>query len=94
MALLLHPDGHFEVRTPRRQGWSMSELAEVIGDTVAIVSTVDGRWMAIDDLGKLKNLPLNIEATMIYAFGRSDVIQGPALVIDTFVELQPKETIH
>lgn len=94
MALLLLPDGHFEVRNPRGTGWSLNELAEVIGDTVAIVSTIDGRWMAIDDLCKLKNLPLNIEATMIYAYGRSDVIQGPALVIDTFVELQPKETIH
>jgi SRSO17 transposase len=67
--------------------WSLGELQTLVGGYIEVVSTVDGRFMVIDEEGKLKHKDLNIPATRLYIHGRRDVIVGPAVVVDTRQEL-------
>jgi Domain of unknown function (DUF3846) len=72
--------------------WTLEEKQKLVGGNIETVSTVDGHFMVINDLGRLKGLELNIPATRIYLHGRRDVIMGDALVIETRAELQaPQE---
>jgi hypothetical protein len=65
----------------------VEELQTLVGGYFEVVSTIDGRFLVLDDNGKLKQKPLNKAATRLYIHGRSDVIVGDAMLVDTRLEL-------
>jgi hypothetical protein len=88
MATLLRADGSAEtLQPPNGVHWNLTELQTLVGGFVEVVRTTDLRFLVIDEEGKNKRKPLNIAATRIYQYGRSDVIAGDAVVIDTVLEL-------
>lgn len=93
MGMILHTNGLAEMRQPSNGvHWTVTELQEIIGtSTIDIVSTIDGRFLVTDDLGKINQRPLNKAATRLYIHGRSDVIVGAAVVVDTMLELDGPE---
>jgi len=91
-SLLYMTDGRTkEVRPSNGVHWTLEELQGFVGGYIEIVSTVDGRFMVINELGKLNGLDLNIPASRLYLHGRRDVIVGDALVVDTRLELDGPE---
>jgi len=80
-----------EVRPSNGVYWTLEEKQKLVGGYIEIVSTVDGRFMVINELGKLNGLDLNIPASRLYIHGRRDVIVGDALVVDTRLELDGPE---
>jgi hypothetical protein len=95
MATLYQPTGRVrEIAPANGVHWSAAELQELVGGNPEVVSTVDHKFMVINDLGKLLGLELNIPATRIYLHGRKDVIMGNAVVVDTRLELDgPDEEV-
>jgi hypothetical protein len=89
MATLYRTDGTTaELKPGNGVTWTLEEWYKLLStDTVDIVSTVDGRYLVIDDYGKLRKRELNIPATRLYIHGRSDWVAGDALVVDTKLEL-------
>jgi hypothetical protein len=88
MATLLRADGTAEVlQPPNGVNWSLQELQTLVGGYIEIAMTLDGRWMVLDDEGKLKRKPLNAAATRVYKYGRRDPVVGDALVVDTWLEV-------
>ena len=73
--------------------WTLEELQGLVGGYIETVSTIDGRIMIVNELGKCVEpmLPLNILATRIYCHGRVDPIVGPAVVVDSLQELNAPE---
>lgn len=89
-SLLMNPDGRTkEVRPANGTHWTLEELQGFVGGYVEVLRTVDGGYMVINDMGKVMNPPLdlNIPATRVYKYGRVDPILGPAVVVDTRLEL-------
>ncbi len=92
MTSLYLTDGRVKTVHPANgKHWTLDELQALVGGYIQIVSTVDGRYMVINDNGKIEHLDLNIPATRLYIFGRQDVIMGPAVVVDTMYELDGPE---
>lgn len=95
MATLYTPDGRTkEVRPSNGVHWTLEELQGFVDGYIEIARTLDGRFMVINELGKVLPVPLelNIPATRLYIHGRHDVILGNALVVDTILELDgPKD---
>ena len=63
---------------------------EFVGGYVEGITFPNGDYLIINEEGKLKNLPLNVEATKLwratftkdkYAFGYDDFVVGPAILI-------------
>lgn len=88
MATLYQIDGRVkEIHPANGVHWTLAELQALVGGNRAVVSTIDGRFMVINDMGKLEDLELNIPATRLYLHGRNDVIVGNAVVVDTRLEM-------
>ncbi len=88
MATLLRSDGTMETLQPSNGvHWNVTELQTLVGGYIEVVSTIDGKYLVLDEEGKLKHKPLNIAATRIYKYGRRDAIVGDAVVIDTRLEM-------
>ena len=87
------PEEQIRMVTPRGARWSLEELQALVGGFIEVVRTIDGRFMVINELGKVVEpmLPLNKQATRIYQHGRVDPIVGPAVVVDTREELDGPE---
>jgi len=83
------PEETVRIMHPSGSHWSLEELQAIVGGYPERLRTIDGRFMVINDEGKIMRPPLalNKQATRIYEHGRRDVILGPALVIDTLEEL-------
>jgi hypothetical protein len=96
MATLYRTDGTMEVLQPwNGVNWSLEELQTIVGGYIELGGTVDGRFMVLDEEGKLKGKPLNVAATRLYKYGRHDPVVGEVLVVDTRLELDgPEETEH
>ena len=69
---------------------SLKEAQEFVGGMVECITFPNGDLLIINEEGKLMQLPLNPEATMLwritftkdkYAFGYDDFVVGPALYI-------------
>ena len=60
--------------------YTLKELQNAVGGLIEIVYTKDGRPLVINEEGKLRNLPINTEATHLYRFGDHDSIVGDALL--------------
>ena len=86
---LYETNGNIREVTPHGATWALEELQGIVGGYIEVVRTLDGRFMVINETGKVQNpmLPLNIMATRIYVHGRRDPIVGPAVVVDTKLEL-------
>jgi hypothetical protein len=87
---LYQTDGRVRTITPANGvHWTLEELQGLVGGYVEVLRTVDGGFMVINEMGKVMNPPmeLNIPATRLYVHGRRDVIVGPAVVVDSKVEL-------
>jgi hypothetical protein len=89
MATLLRADGLTEALEPSNGvHWNLAELQTLVGGYIEVARTNDGKYLIIDEEGKLKRKPLNIAATRIYQYGRRDAIVGDAVLIDTRLEMQ------
>jgi len=96
MTLLYRTDGTIVPIAPSSGvHWTPEELQGLVGGRTENVCTIDGRFMIVNERGKIQKpmLPLNKEATRIYYHGRVDPIVGPAVVIDTRLELDGPEDI-
>jgi Domain of unknown function (DUF3846) len=73
--------------------WTLEELQGLVGGYIEHATTIDGRIMIVNEMGKVQRpmLPLNKEATRIYRHGRVDPIVGPAVVVDSLQELNAPE---
>jgi hypothetical protein len=92
MAKLLRADGSEEnLQPPNGVHWNVNELQILVGGYVEVVNTHDGRYLVLDEEGKLKRKPLNIAATRMYQYGRRDVIAGDVVLVDTRLELDGPE---
>jgi hypothetical protein len=69
---------------------SLKEAQEFVGGYVEGITFPNGDYLIINEEGKLKNLPLNPEATVLwratfdndnYITGRNDFVVGPAILI-------------
>lgn len=88
MATFLRASGEREVLSPPNGvNWGLADLQTLVGDYIEVVATTDGRYMVLDELGKLKHKPLNREATILYIHGRHDPIVGDVVIIDTKLEM-------
>jgi hypothetical protein len=89
MTVLIMTDGRTrEVRPFNGKFWTQEEKAVMVGGYPEVVRTVDDRWMVINEAGKVTGLELNIPATRLYIHGRTDVVMGDVLVVDTWAELE------
>jgi hypothetical protein len=95
MATLYLPDGRTkELRPANGVHWTPEELRSLVQGYTEVVPTIDNTFMVVNEAYKVVTPPfeLNIPATRLYKHGRQDVILGPALVVDTKLELYgPKE---
>ncbi len=81
MAKIVKTDGTVtEVRPKNGIDFVLEELQEIVGGYIEIVNIKDG-LMVVNEEGKIKNLPINKLATIIY--NRSDIIHGDVLLCDT-----------
>jgi hypothetical protein len=91
MASMLYlPDGRTkQVRPANGAHWTTEELRGVVGGHTEVLRTVDGEFMVVNEAYKVVSPPLelNYPATRLWVEGRRDVILGPALVVDTRLEL-------
>jgi hypothetical protein len=88
MATFLRTSGEREVLSPLNGvHWTFAELGLLVGGYPERLRTTDGRYLVIDEEGKLKDKPLNREATLIYVYGRHDPIVGDVVIIDTNLEM-------
>jgi hypothetical protein len=88
MATLLRADGSAETLQPSNGvHWNLEELQTLVGGYIEVARTTDGKYLVLDEEGKLKRKPLNVAATRIYQHGRRDVIVGDAVVVDTKLEM-------
>lgn len=80
MATIIRTNGKKEdVRPKNGTDFTLKELREIVGGNIEIVRLPDNRIMAVNEEGKLYNLPKNVQATQIYGY---EVIVGDVLVCD------------
>lgn len=93
---LYKTDGRVSAIRPKGSHWSLEELQTLVGGYIEIVRTVEGGFMVINEMGKVQTpmLPLNVWATRLYIHGRHDVIVGPAVVVDTMLELDGPDEVE
>ena len=69
---------------------SLKEAQEFVGGYVEGIPFTNGDYLIVNEEGKLRNLPLNEEATKLwkdtfdndnYITGRNDFVVGPAILI-------------
>lgn len=96
MAILLRTGGDepMQLTPPNGSHWELEELQTLVGGYIEVVSTIDGRFLVLDDLSKIKNKPVNMAATRLYVYGREDVIAGDAVLVDTRLELDGPEEVE
>ena len=88
MATFLRTTGECEEIAPANGvHWTLEELQTLVGGYIEIVHTKSGKFLVIDEEGKLKHKPVNLAATLLYRFGDHDPIVGEALIIETRLEM-------
>ena len=80
----------FKIITDQKDEPNLKEAQKFVGGYVEGITFPNGDYLIINEEGKLKNLPLNEEATKLwratftkdkYAFGYDDFVVGPAILI-------------
>ena len=88
MALILKTDGtKVEITATRADGTlSLKQMQQAVGGYIQLVNTANPDViLVVNEEGKLRDLPINEQATRIYfaAHGMSDVLVGDVLVCHT-----------
>ena len=69
---------------------NLEQAQEFVGGMVEGITFPNGDYLIINEEGKLRNLPVNVEATKLwratftkdkYTFGYDDFVVGPAILI-------------
>ena len=80
----------FKIITDSKDEPNLKEAQEFVGGMVEGITFPNGDYLIINEEGKLRQLPLNPEATALwratftkdkYAFGYDDFVVGPAILI-------------
>ena len=83
-------ESKFKIITDSNDEPTLEEAQEFVGGYVEGITFPNGDYLIINEEGKLMNLPLNSEATMMwratftkeeYSFGYDDFVVGPAILI-------------
>jgi hypothetical protein len=70
-----YPEGRAEeIRPANGSHWELTELQTMVGGYIEVVRTRAGRYLVIDEDGKLKDKPLNRRATLLYLHGEFDPV--------------------
>jgi hypothetical protein len=86
MATLIGVDGTEREVTPAAgSSFTLLEMRDMIGGWIEVVGLCDeedaGRFLVVDEDGKMKGLPINLKASLLYA-NPFDHIVGPALLVE------------
>lgn len=82
MATLIRSTGEKEeVKPAKGKKFSLTELQRYVGGFIEILNTAQkGKlWLVVNEEGKLKGLPVNIEASLLY---ERDTILGDVLLVE------------
>ena len=80
----------FKIVSDSKDEPTLESAQEFVGGYVEGITFPNGDYLIVNEEGKLKNLPLNPEATLLwkitfdndnYITGRKDVVVGPAIYI-------------
>ena len=80
----------FKIITDQKDEPNLKEAQKFVGGYVEGITFPNGDYLIINEEGKLRQLPLNPEATALwratftkdkYAFGYDDFVVGPAILI-------------
>ena len=80
----------FKIIDDEKNTQTLKEAQDFVGGMVECITFPNGDLLIVNEEGKLMNLPLNPEATMLwrmtftkdkYAFGYDDFVVGPAIYI-------------
>lgn len=85
MATIYKTHGEVIEVTPKNgKDFSLSEMQAIVGGYIEVLDLRNGKFLVINEEGKLIGLGINWEATKIYhaAYPCYDVIVGDALVCD------------
>ena len=83
-------ESKFKIISDSKDEPTLEQAQEFVGGYVEGITFPNGDYLIINEEGKLKNLPLNSEATMMwratftkdkYAFVYDDFVVGPAILI-------------
>jgi len=83
-------ESKFKIISDSKDEPTLEQAQEFVGGYVEGITFPNGDYLIINEEGKLKDLPLNSEATMMwratftkdkYAFGYDDFVVGPAILI-------------
>ena len=93
MATLLSTDGTQREITPHGAVWAMEELEGIVGGRPEVLRTTDGRYLVTNETSKVQRdpLPPNMAATILYKHGDRDYIAGPAVLVESKLELDGPE---
>lgn len=80
MAQLIQPDGTTQEVQPQGKCLTLRELQRLVSGYIQFIHLADGRWLAVDEDGKPKHLPINVQATAMAALP-GDFIVGTAVVL-------------
>ncbi len=75
-------NGKCEVVTFKKPFVSLKEMQEVVNGYIEFVYLPDNLIMVVNEEGKINRLPVNSNATKMYAPILDDVIVGDVLLID------------
>lgn len=84
MAELIRVNGERREVFPADGSFTVDELHALIGGDFQVVSLLNGRFMYLDEEGKLKDLPFNLTATVMSrgVLADDDIIVGDVVVCD------------
>ena len=80
----------FQIVEDSKHEPDLEAAQKFVGGYVEGITFPNGDYLIINEEGKLKNLPLNVEATALwratfkkdkYSFGYDDFVVGPAILI-------------
>lgn len=85
-AFVIKPSGEIIEAEPKNgKDFQLEEMYELVGcDTIDMVELADGRWMVVDDDGRLKKLPVNQKASELYSNGRMTVAETKAAMEEKY----------
>ncbi len=79
MALLIRPNGESQEIQPKGK-LTLQDLQQFVGGYIEFVRLPDGRWLAVDEDGKPKRLPVNVKATAMAALP-GEYIVGSVVIL-------------
>lgn len=78
MAYILKTDGSII----NNCGTELEDLQSAVGGHIEIVPTKNGKYMVVNEEGKLMGLEVNVDATKMYESGGADFIVGNVVICE------------